>query len=169
MSLKSSAITGSSPGSFSVWVDSRQREQHRSIKEERPAHLFAMLVAFNGDQAVVTCCHASEGVSDKVRLGVIVTPRQYVRDGNGVGRHQPAPAYEATIDKRRTVRSLPLPDEVSVLGVVHLAQVTHEERRRGRAGKEAEGRPRLADQESEKGRGHIEHDTGKQREQQKHE
>lgn len=108
-------------------------------QKKRLAHLFAMLVAFDGDEAVVACCHASESVSDKIGLWVIVAPGQDVRDGGGVGGHEPAPADEAAINKRRAIRPLPLPDEISVLGVVHLAQVAHEERRRRRTGEEAEG------------------------------
>jgi hypothetical protein len=65
------------------------------------AYLFAMLVALDDDEAVVTGSHASERVLDKVRFWVVIAPRQDVGDGDGVGGHEPAATDEATIDNRK--------------------------------------------------------------------
>jgi hypothetical protein len=65
------------------------------------AHLFAMQVALDDEDAVVTGSYAGERVLDKVRFWVVIVPRQDVGDGDGVGGHEPAATDEATVDDRK--------------------------------------------------------------------
>lgn len=102
--------------------------------------------------------HGSETVSDKVGFGVVVGVAENVGDCNGVRGHEPAPADEAAIDKSGAVCCLPVCDEVCIFLIVHLAEVAHEEGRRGRAAKEAEGGEVLAEEEANEAGSEVEKD-----------
>ena len=117
-----------------------------------------MHVALGGEEALVARRHAREGVADKVGLRIVVPAAHDVVDRAGVGRHESAAADEAAVDEGGAVLGSPAGDEPVVLLVVHLAQVAHEERGRGRAWKVSERRACLAEDEHEECPGEVEGD-----------
>lgn len=113
--------------------------------------LAAVVLALDGEEAVVAGGHGGEGVADKVGLGVVVGVGEDVGDGDGIGGHETAAADEAAVDEGVAELLLPAGDEAGVLLVVHLGEVAHEEGRRRGPGEVAERGDALADEEGEEG------------------
>ena len=111
--------------------------------------------ALDGEQAVVACCHGSETVPDEIWFWVVVGIPKNMRYRHGVCCHQATSADEATVYEGGAVLGLPVGDEVVVLLVVHLHEVSHEEGRGRGPWEVAERRDGLADEEADEGRESI--------------
>ena len=108
-------------------------------------YLLPMHLALCCEQSLVPCSHTRERVTHKVRLRVFVAAAHDVVHRERVDGHEPAAADETAIDEGGAVLGRPAGDEPVVLLVMHVPEVAHEERGRGRAGEVPERRARLAE------------------------
>lgn len=108
-----------------------------------------MCITLDYENAIMARSHRGKTVTDKVRLGVIVCVSEYVGDSSRIGGHEPTAAEEALVDKGGAVGCFPSCEKVVVLLIVHLYEVSEEERVGWWTTKETKWRTALPNEEEE--------------------
>lgn len=67
-----------------------------------------------------------------------------VSDGDRIGSYKPTTTDETAVDKGRAELVLPSSENVIIFLIMHLSEIAHEERRRGRTIQDVERRESLA-------------------------
>lgn len=102
-----------------------------------------MNVAFYGKNTFMTDKNTCDGVSNKVRLGIVVSVTEDMSKGNRIGGDEPGSTDETAVNRSRTELTLPKAYNIVIFLIMELREVSHEERRGRRARETTERRREL--------------------------
>ena len=95
-------------------------------------HLSSMYVPFCSEDALQAGAHSSKILPNKVRFLETFRMCEYVRYGRKIRRNETISTKESFVGVGVAILGLPVKQETCVLLVVHLPQVSKQERGRGR-------------------------------------
>jgi hypothetical protein len=97
-----------------------------------------MDVTLNGEKAIVTSTHFSEGIRNKIRFWKVIRMAENVRECKGVGGEETVAIDEAAVGEGVTILVCPGVKDIVVLLIDDLGEVSDEKRGRRRRRKKAE-------------------------------